>query len=163
MHGPDPGTAQIGFQAQVEVGRIHADEHVGAVLQQPVAQRIADACDLPVVPQHLGIAAHGELFVGPPGFEAMPRHVRPADARGRKPGPALAHAGEQQAGEQVARGFARDECGARSLRLHGQRAMPRVAAARKPLISATSSLASGADCASASMAARAASSVRPSR
>ena len=59
--------------------------------------------------QHLDITAHGELVVRPPGLEALRRHLRAADARAAQAGPAPAQATEQQAGKQVARGFAGDQ------------------------------------------------------
>jgi hypothetical protein len=43
MHGLDAGSAQVGFEAQVEIGRIHANEHIRPILQQARSQLLANA------------------------------------------------------------------------------------------------------------------------
>ncbi len=83
MHGLDARSAQIGLQAQVEIGRVHADEHVGAVLEQALAQLLADAQQLAQAAQHFhAVAMHGQLFAGPQAFKAPAGHLRAANTFG---------------------------------------------------------------------------------
>ena len=108
MHGFDAGSAQIGLQAQVEIGRIHADEHVGAVVEQALAQLLADAKQLTQPAQHVhAVAVYRQFVAGPPGSKAAARHLRPANAAGLQPRPMRLHAVDQQARQQVARRLAR--------------------------------------------------------
>ena len=110
MHRPHAARLQVGFQIQVEIGRVDADEHVGSVGgQQALLQLRADADDLAVVAQHLDIAAHRQLLAGPPGLEAVSGHLWAADAERLQIGPALTHATQQQARQQIARRFARHQ------------------------------------------------------
>jgi hypothetical protein len=105
----DAGRPQARLEAQVEVGRVDADEGVRSCGQQAIAKRVADAFDLAVVAQHLDIAAYGQLVVRPPGLEALSRHARAADADQARVRPALPHPAEQQSGEQVAGSLASDQ------------------------------------------------------
>ena len=45
MHGLDAGSAQVGFEAQVEIGCIHANEHIRPILQQARSQRALAPAD----------------------------------------------------------------------------------------------------------------------
>src|SRR5206468_3832572 len=50
VHGLDAAALEVFLEPEVEVRGVDADEDVRPLLQQPVAQRIADAHDLAVVP-----------------------------------------------------------------------------------------------------------------
>ena len=109
-----------------------------------------------------------ELVVRPPGVKALLGHARAADAFGDELRPARAQAVEQQrrrAGRPTPRPrpSRSAESPGSSTPGRAQRAMPRVAAARKPVISAKSAAASGVAAASAAIRRRASSSGRPSR
>lgn len=49
MNGPDALCLERGFKIQVEIGCIHADKNIGALLQQADLQLIAYADNFPVV------------------------------------------------------------------------------------------------------------------
>ena len=67
--GPDRGAHKMhrrnacgfepSFQIEVEIGRIHPNEHVGRLGQQTLTQLIANGDDAPVMAQHLDITPHG--------------------------------------------------------------------------------------------------------
>ena len=109
---------QLGLDAEVEVGRVDADEGIGLVGEQALDQAVPDREDLAEMAEHLEVAAHRELVVRPPGDEAALGHARAADAFGDEPRPARPQAGEQRAGEQVARSLARDHREPGSVRVH---------------------------------------------
>ena len=112
MHGLDALHLQRCFQIEVEIGRIDADEEVRArvaSVQQALFQLLADAENFAVMAQHFDIAAHGQFFAGPPGVKAPADHLRAAYAARCQGRPARFQAVEQQAGEQVAGGFARHQ------------------------------------------------------
>ncbi len=109
MHRLHAAGAQRGLEVEVEVRRIDADEELGPFAQQPGAQLAPDAGDLGVVAQHLDIAAHRQLLLRPPALEAARQHLRAADAHRLHGRPARLQAVEQQPGQQVARGLARDQ------------------------------------------------------
>ena len=120
MHGLDARSAQIHFQAQVEVGRIDADEHVGLALQQARTQALADQDDVGQAAQQLkAVAVHGQLFAGPPGVKAALRHLGAANAAAGQARPQVLQAIEQQAREQIARGLARHHRDAGGVVWHG--------------------------------------------
>ena len=102
----DAGLLEPAFELEIEVGRIDADEGVGALVQQPLGEPPADARDLAVVPQHQDVAAHREAIMRPPGVETVSRHSRSADAERAQCRPACLQSAEQQSGEQIARGLA---------------------------------------------------------
>ena len=106
VNGLDAFSFERGFQIQIEIGCVHANKHIGALLQQPSFELIADAHDFPVMTQHLHVATHGKLVAGPPGVEATPCHLRPANAVCVKRGPAFLQTIKQQAGQQVPGGLA---------------------------------------------------------
>ena len=108
VHGAQARAAQAGFEVEVEVGRVDADEQVGPVGQQALLERLADADDAAVVAQHLDVAAHRQAIEGPVGAEAVALHDRPTDAPGLHVRPAPAHAFEQEAGQQVTGDLSRD-------------------------------------------------------
>ena len=109
----EAGAFQPRLQVEIEIRRIDADEQVGPLGQQAVAQLLADTKQLGQARQHLQVAAHRELLDRPPGLEAARRHLRAADARRLQARPARAQAVEQQARQQIARGFASDKAQAR--------------------------------------------------
>ena len=139
-----PRALQRRFEVQVEIGRIDADEDVGRLAQQALAQLVADADDLAVVAQHLDVAAHGQLLVRPPGLEAVRapsagRRCRRAAAAGQRacmPSSSrpASRSPDASPATMAKRGCA--PCGI-SARCRAWRA------ARKPLIRATSGAASG--------------------
>ena len=132
-----PGRLQLELDAEVEVGRVDADEGIGRLGEQPLDEPVADREDLAEVAEHLEIAAHRELVVRPPGGEALLGHARTADALGDERA-ASARAGWRAATPPsrspdaspatiAKRGDARGHRRADD----AQRAMPRFAAARK--------------------------------
>ena len=108
MHRFDASGSQVKLQTQVEIGRVHANEHIGFVCQQTLAQLLADADDFgQPAHQFQAVAMHCQLVAGPPGVKAAPFHLRTANAMRLQLGPEGVHAVQQQAREQVAGGFAR--------------------------------------------------------
>ena len=114
VDGLEPGRLQAGLEAEVEVGRIDADEGGWTLRQQAIAELGAQRDELAVDLQRLGVAVHRKALAGPPRLEALGHHVGPADAGRLQRRPAGLQAAHQQAGEQVARGFASDHA-----ELHG--------------------------------------------
>ena len=114
MHRLDAGGAQVGLQPQVEVGRVHANKHIGLVGQQTPAQLLTDADDFGQAPhQFQAVAVHCQLVARPPGIKATPFHLHSSNAMGLELRPERVHAVQQQPGQQVARGFARHHGNAR--------------------------------------------------
>ena len=147
VHGGDALCLERRLQAQVEVGRIHANKDAGALAQQTFAQLFANAQQ----PGHAleyfdAIAVYGQTFAGPMGLEPAQGHLWAANATGLKVRPARTQSVQHQAGEQVAGGLAGHHGYLRGC--HGQRAMPLAEVARKLSMSATSAAASGIDVAS---------------
>src|SRR5256885_10288254 len=67
MHGLDARSPQVGFQAQVEVGRIDADKNGWRLLEQALAQLPADVQNLGQPAKHFpAVAMHGQPLAGPP-------------------------------------------------------------------------------------------------
>ena len=159
---------ELDLDAEVEVGRVDADEGIGPGGEQALDEPAADRQDLAQVAEHLGIAAHRELVVRPPGGKAAARPCagrrslrRRARASARAGWPAASpRAGRPRPRPRPSRSAGRQES---STHGNAQRAMPRRAEARKSPTRRASSAASGIDSASAAIRARASSSVRPSR
>ena len=148
----------------------------GGILQQPLRQAVADAQQLGIVAQHLGIATDRQLVARPPGLESVRAHPRTADAHRGERRPALPEAAQQQPGQQVAGGLAGHHRQTRGAVFHrdegrkqsptgrkGQRAMPRRDWSRNAVIKSRSPAPSGDSGTKASMAARACSRVRLDR
>ena len=122
MHRGDARGTQVGLQAQVEVGGVHAHEDIGAVLQQPLAQLPADAHDAQQLAHQLqAVAVHGQPLAGPPGIEAAALHLRAADAQALHARPALLQAVQQQTRQQIAGGLTGHHGDAGHLRRHRRR------------------------------------------
>jgi hypothetical protein len=63
VHGLDAGFTQAGFQPQVEVGRIHTDEHRGRMRNQALTQLFANTEQLGHARQHFpAVAVHGQAL-----------------------------------------------------------------------------------------------------
>src|SRR5690606_27356544 len=106
VHGADAGLPELAFQAQVEVGRVHADEDIRLPLQQPATQAGAQAQQARQVLEHFRHAHYRQFRAVVPGVEAFGAQHRPADAgelRVRETVPQLAY---QAGGQQIARGLA---------------------------------------------------------
>ena len=71
--------AQRMLESEIEIGRIHADEHRRRFRQQLALQFLADAEDLWNMPQCFDIAAHRQLLHRPVGVEPRGDHARAAD------------------------------------------------------------------------------------
>ena len=102
----DAGVLQLALQAQVEVGRVHADEEIGPLAQHAFGEAAPDAHDLAIVAQGLGVAAHRELLHREVRREALGRHARAADAGELHRGRACFQRRDEVRGQQVPRGFA---------------------------------------------------------
>ena len=79
---------------------------------------LPDRQDLAEVAEHLEVAAHRELVVRPPGDEAVLGHARARRCPRRRAAASAREAREQRAGEQVARGLARDHREPGSVGIH---------------------------------------------
>lgn len=106
MNRLDARGFERGFQVEIEIGRIHPDKNIRALLQQFLFELLADADDFTVVPQHFHITAHRQLVAGPPVRKTALRHLRSANAAGPQVRPTFAKTVEQQTRKQIARGFA---------------------------------------------------------
>ena len=80
MIGTHAGSPQSGFQPQVEVGGVHADEGLGGPAQQPLAELAAHPQQARQRLEGFGVAMDGQPFGRPPGLEALGLHARAADA-----------------------------------------------------------------------------------
>ena len=90
MNRLDSPGLQCAFQPQIEIRRIHADKHIGRVLQQAVAQGVANTQNLAVTPQQLPAKPmHRQFVMGPPGVKTLPFHLGAADATGSQITPSL--------------------------------------------------------------------------
>ena len=106
MHRFDALAAQIFFELQVEVGRVYANKKAGLVLCKAMQELLADADNFAVAQQHVPAkAVYRQFVVRPPGLKPLRCHARPANACRHQSGPARAQCLQQQAGQQVARGF----------------------------------------------------------
>ncbi len=79
MHGADAGLAQLQFDAEVEVRRIDADEHVGTLVDQGADQAAAALEQLGQAAEHLDQAHHRQALHREVRIEALGLHARPAD------------------------------------------------------------------------------------
>ena len=80
MIGAHAGSPQPGFQPQVEVGGIHADEGLGGPAQQPLAELAAYPQQARQCLEGFGVAMDSQPFGRPPGLEALGLHARAANA-----------------------------------------------------------------------------------
>jgi hypothetical protein len=105
VHGAHAALLQPALDAQVEVGRVDADEHVRLPFQRTLAERRAQLQQAWQVAQHFGQAHHRQLAGIVPGLAAGAAHGIAADAGEfgiREARLQLAH---QARTEQVAGGF----------------------------------------------------------
>jgi hypothetical protein len=105
MDGRDAGVAHLAFEPQVEVGRIHTDEGVGALGADLPEQLATDAGELAVALERVDVAMHRKQLAGPAHFEALGLHLRPADAEELGVGQVTAERTDEVAREQIAGGF----------------------------------------------------------
>src|SRR5256886_13408491 len=119
------------FEAEIEIGRVDADEEIGRIAQELRAERAADREDRGHALQHLDVAAHRELFHGKERASAFRDHLRSRDAMELRVLPARLHRAHESRAQHVARGLARDDRDPRHLRI------PRVEAARKSTMART--------------------------
>ena len=106
MHCGNARGLEAGFQVQVEIGRIHTDEHIGRRRQQPLLELFTDGHNAPVMAQDLHVTANGQALMWPPGVKAQSSHARATNAKAPGLWPALLQALNQQTSEQIARGLA---------------------------------------------------------
>ena len=112
MHGGNTGGFQAGFQREVEVGRVDADEQVGRRGQQALPQAGANGENFGGVTQGVDKAVDGERFKRVQAGETLRLHERAANAEKFGVRVARAQGGEQVRGEQVAGGFSGNQCDA---------------------------------------------------
>ena len=159
LHRPQARGMQRGREAEVELGRVDADEDVRTAFEQCAADARAQRQQARQVVQDLEQSHHGEfLGVGEAlaagGLHARPRHAD--EARARR---ALADRRHQRGAQVVAGGLAGDEADReRTLRSH-QRMMLRSLAPMK----STNAASSGCDGTSAFSCSVASASLRPDR
>ena len=80
MIGAHAGRPQSGFQSQVEVRGIHADEGLGGPAQQPLAKLAAYPQQARQCLEGFGVAMDSQPFGRPPGLEALGLHAGAANA-----------------------------------------------------------------------------------
>ena len=103
MHGFGSAGAQVGFQRQVEVGRIHADEDIGRFSNKALAQLTADAHNFTVAAdQFPAETVHRQLVLRPPGLHTASDHLRAAYSAHLQRTPARLHTLDQSTSQQVA-------------------------------------------------------------
>ena len=111
MRHLDTRLTQRTLQPEVEIGRIDADKHLRAPLQQSVAQLRSHRTQTRIFAHHLGIAANRQRLAMPPGIKALIDHRRAADPSGLQQGriTELAfEAAEHCGGKQVPGGLTGD-------------------------------------------------------
>ena len=138
MHGADATGLELAFEAEVEVGRIDADEHVRAPVDKARTQPASKRQQPRQVREHFAEAHHCQLAGVVPGVDAGVAHRIAADAcepgiRETRP-----QAVDQSRAEQVARGLAGHQREARRARAH--RSSGRSPASMKSSMRRTSSL-----------------------
>ena len=121
VHGAQTALAQPFLHAEVEVGRVDADEHVRLPGQQALAELAPQAQQARQVTQHLCQSHHRQLRGVMPGIESGRAHLLAADAGEFGVGVALVQFVDQAGAEQVAGGFAgaQGDAGAGGLRWLG--------------------------------------------
>ena len=106
MHRLDALAAQIFFELQIEVGGVHADKKARLINGQALEELLADAHNFAVAQQHVPAKTmHRQFVVRPPGLKPLRCHARPANACRHQSRPACAQRLQQQAGQQITRGF----------------------------------------------------------
>ena len=163
LHGAQPRRAQARLDAEIEVRRIHADEHVGPPAERALDQRAPQRQQPRQVAQDFRVAAHRQFAHVPPRVEAGRRHAFAADARIHPADDAFAQRRQHRRGEQIARGLARHH---RDTRAHAhalQRTMPRVDSRTNSASRRRCGACSGASAACARSCSTAAAAVSPSR
>jgi len=153
MDGAHALPLEAALEAEIELGRVDADEQRSPRCAQPAIHVAPDAHELGQMPDHFNDAAHREAFLRMPRLAASAFHARTRNAGEAHAGNAFAHCGDQLRAERVARRLAGDDADGGRGCIH-QRTMPRPAVSRN----AASGASTAADFASAAMRARAASS-----
>ena len=109
VDGLDAGFAQPLLEAEIEVGRVDADEDRGPVTQQAITQLTADSQQLRQAPDRVDIAEHRETLMRPPGVQPLSDELGATNAEGLQIGPTGFQALQQQTTEEVARSFTCDQ------------------------------------------------------
>src|SRR5258706_4368598 len=148
MDRADPGRTQPRFEAEIEIGRVDADEEVGGLIEQQAPELAPDREDLGNVLERLDVAAHGELLEREERTSAFTDHLRARDAVEIEVGHALAQRADERRAEHVAGSFPGDD------RHPLQRRMPRVAVSRNATSGRTSFASSACRASSALASAR---------
>ena len=81
MHCPHTLFLEAGFQGDVEVRRINADEQRRSLLKHAPCQLSPNGNNAGVMTQHLSVTTHRKAFHRKPGIEAGCLHAGAADAR----------------------------------------------------------------------------------
>ena len=118
MHGAHAARLEPALEAEVEVGRVDADEDVGLPVQDPAAQAAAQAQQAGQVGQHFGQSHDRKLAGVMPGVHSGGAHRVAADAREFRVGEAFAQAFDEVGAQQVTGGLAGDQREARPCRHH---------------------------------------------
>ena len=106
VHRLDALLAQIFFQLQIEIWRIHADKELRLFNGESLQELLAYTHDFAVAQQHVQTeTVHREFFVRPPGLKPVRRHARAADTRDFQARPALSHGAKQKSRQQIPRGL----------------------------------------------------------
>ena len=102
VDGTDSSLLEVGFEPEVEVGSIDADEDIRLQVEKALLQLAANAGDLARVLQRIDVAHHRELVHGPPGVETLRLHGRPADAEEDGIGQATLERRDQVSPQEIA-------------------------------------------------------------
>src|SRR6185503_17744630 len=109
MHGAHTPALELPLEAEVEVGRVDADEYGDARVEEAARETAAQRDEPRQVRDHLGKPANGELLGGCEGFAARCLHLRTGDAGEADRRPHAPHGPDQRGAERVARRFAGDD------------------------------------------------------
>ena len=108
MDAGNPGSLQIAFQRQIEVGRVDADEDLRLRLQELPLQGTPNRQDFTQAAQRFNITAHRKCLHRKPGFGTQRLHLGAGNTDKLKAGLGIVERVNQQAAKQIARRFARD-------------------------------------------------------
>src|SRR5690606_7929787 len=122
------GTAQLEFQAQVEVGRIDADEHVRLRRNEVTSELTAATEQFEQPAEHFDQPHDCQTLHGEVGFQPLGLHARATDADELGIRIALLDGLHQARAEDVTGRLTGDQCDAKGSGHRNQRVMPRVEA-----------------------------------
>lgn len=106
MNGRHTGRLHAGFQAEVEIRRVDADEDVRTLAFQAFFQLTPDTGNAPVIFQRIPVPHHRQLAHRPPAGHALPFHTRAADAVEDGTGQFRLERRDQMRTQQIPGGFA---------------------------------------------------------